>query len=52
MKCRTDSKEMYSFHFGSFSIVEAHGQLEKVYYFLLQSVDFYCIIWPGDFKTY
>lgn len=29
MKCRTDSKEIYSFHFGNFSIVETHGQLEE-----------------------
>lgn len=31
MKCRTETKEVCSFHFGTFSVVETHGQLEKVY---------------------
>lgn len=41
---------MYSFHFSNFSIVDTDDQLEKVYSFLLQSVDFYCIIRPGISK--
>lgn len=38
---------MYSFDFSNFSLVKIHDQLEKMYWFLLHLVDFYCIIRQG-----